>query len=106
MNLIPDFASLLETRFVLHRMNDSKSFLKTFGFLGLDFIISALLIVGSILIFIFILVFPEEFISIYFQLLNEAINFSRKLAKEQNLKNILFIRCDYMFLPFKNSSIP
>ena len=36
----------------------------------------------------------------------EAINFSRKQAKERNLENILFIRCDYMFLPFKNASLP
>jgi 2-polyprenyl-3-methyl-5-hydroxy-6-metoxy-1,4-benzoquinol methylase len=36
----------------------------------------------------------------------EAINYSRKIAYEQNLNNILFIRCDYMFLPFKNSSLP
>ena len=36
----------------------------------------------------------------------EAINYSKKIAKEQNLNNILFIRCDYMFLPFKNSSLP
>jgi ubiquinone/menaquinone biosynthesis C-methylase UbiE len=36
----------------------------------------------------------------------EAIIYAKKLAKKLGLKNILFIRCDYMFLPFKNSSLP
>lgn len=36
----------------------------------------------------------------------EAIKFAREKAEKQNLSNIIFIRCDYMFLPFQNDSLP
>lgn len=36
----------------------------------------------------------------------ESINAARKRAHENNIKNILFIRCDYLSLPFKKNSLP
>lgn len=35
----------------------------------------------------------------------EAINVASQEAKKQNLKNILFIRCDYLHLPFRSNSL-
>lgn len=35
----------------------------------------------------------------------EAINVASQEAKKQNLKNILFIRCDYLHLPFRLNSL-
>lgn len=57
LNLIPDYVSLLETRLVLRRMKDSKSFLKTFVLLGFDLIISALLIGGPFLLYFVVFFF-------------------------------------------------
>ena len=36
----------------------------------------------------------------------ETINIANQEAKKQNLKNILFIRCDYLYLPFRSNSLP
>lgn len=35
----------------------------------------------------------------------EAINVASQQAKKQNLKNMLFIICDYLYLPFRSNSL-
>ena len=37
--------------------------------------------------------------------LKDIVN-SRKLARDQNLKNIVFVMCNYFHLPFKENSLP
>lgn len=67
LNLLPDYVSLLETRFVLHRMKSCKPFPKIVIFLCLDLVISSLLIVWSFLVFL-ILISPDEIFSAKFNI--------------------------------------
>lgn len=50
INLLPDFVSLLETRYIIQWMSRSKSFLKIFGLLCLDLAVSSLLIIGGFIL--------------------------------------------------------
>lgn len=36
----------------------------------------------------------------------EALDVARQKAKKVNLKNIFFVRCDYLYLPFTSNSLP
>jgi len=48
INFIPDYLSLLETRYILGKMKGSRTVLKTAGFLFLDLVVSFLIICGAL----------------------------------------------------------
>lgn len=91
LNLLPDYVSLLETRYILGWISCSKSFLKTFSLLCLDLSISSLLFIGGLvlLIYIFFLVDPTFTRSIHHELASGLTDLKSGLSFEHYL-GILF----------------
>jgi len=52
LNLIPDYFSLLETRFLLHWLRKSASYLKSFSLMFLDILITFFIFYGTIIIYL------------------------------------------------------
>lgn len=76
LNLLPDYVSLLETRYILKWMSRSHSFLKIFGLLCLDLVVSSLLFIGGYVLIISLQKPPYEAISVVMEQIIRGLSFS------------------------------